>query len=272
MSLIPIGMHKAVPAGDYHRRELGVVSNSALKLVNRSPAHYKAWIEGASEERDSPALAFGRVFHCALLEPDVFRARYVAMPKFGDLRTKAGKEVRDAWLAEHAGADPITFDDMLTITSMVDSVRRHPLASKMIQDGEAELTLSWRDEETGLSCKSRLDYYVKDLAMIADVKTCEDASWDAFRRDVAKYSYHRQDALYRSAALELDLPVQHFVLLAVEKSPPYAVATYTLDGEGIGRGYQAARRDMNVLAECLKTNRWPAYPETIMEIEVPPWA
>lgn len=272
MSVVPVGMTKGVPAEAYHRRELGVVSNSALKLVNRSPAHYKAWIDGRAEDKDSPALAFGRVFHCALLEPDIFAARYVAMPKFGDLRNADNKKAKAAWETEHAGADPITFDDMLTITNMVEAVKAHPLAGQMIRDGEAEMTLGWTDEETGLSCKSRLDYYVRDLAMIVDAKSTEDASWDSFRRDVAKYSYHRQDALYRSAALALELPVQHFALLAVEKSEPHGVAIYTLDSEGIGRGYQAARRDIDTLAHCMKTNRWPGYPETITEIEVPPWA
>jgi hypothetical protein len=268
--MIAHGIHSALPAEEYHRRELGIVSNTALKYVRRSPAHYRAWIDGLHERKDTPALAFGRAFHMALLEPEKFAATYVEQPEFGDLRKTENKAAKAAWLADNAGREPI--EGMATLLAMVESVRRHPLASQMIRDGKPELTLSWKDEDTGLSCKSRLDYYVESLGMIADVKTAEDASWDEFRRDVAKYDYHVQDALYRSAALALDMPVQHFVLLAVEKSPPYAVATYTLDAEGIGRGYQAARRDMDTLAHCLKTGRWPAYPETIREIEVPPWA
>jgi len=269
--VIDPGIHKALPAADYHRRELGVVSNSALKHVRRSPAHYKAWIDGTAPDKDTPALAFGRAFHMAILEPEKFSSAYVEMPKF-DGRTKEGKASRAAWEAQHSDAEPLLFDDMLTITAMSESVRRHPLASQMIREGQAELTLAWKDEETWLSCKSRLDYYVEPLAMIVDVKSTENASWDDFRRDVAKYGYHVQDALYRSAALALDMPVQHFVLLAVEKSPPYAVATFTLDAEGIGRGYQAARRDIDTLAHCMKTGRWPGYSETIQTIEVPFWA
>ncbi len=267
--MIEQGIHNALPAEEYHRREIGIVSNSALKYIRRSPAHYKAWIDGVHQRKDTAALMFGRAFHMALLEPEKFASTYIELPKFSGKGMKAAKE---AWLAEHADCDPLKMDDLLTITAMVESVKAHPLASQMIRDGRPELTLSWKDAETGLSCKARLDYYVESLGMIADVKTAEDASWDEFRRDVATYSYHIQDALYRSAALALDMPVQHFVLLAVEKSPPYAVATYTLDAEGIGRGYQAARRDMDTLAHCMKTGRFPAYPETIREIEVPPWA
>lgn len=263
------GIIKALPAADYHRRELGVVSNTALKLVRRSPAHYKAWIDGTAPDKDTPARVFGRAFHCALLEPDKFEGAYLGMPKFEGKGMKAAKE---AWLAAHAESEPMAMDDLLDITNMVESVKRHPLASKMIREGEAELTLSWKDEQSGLMCKSRLDYYVRDLAMIVDVKTTEDASEEAFERDVAKYQYHVQDALYRFAALSLAMPVEHFVLLAVEKSPPYAVAQYTLDADGIGRGYMAARRDIDTLAHCMKTGRFPAYPETIQQLRVPPWA
>lgn len=267
--MIETGIHKALPATEYHRRELGVVSNSALKHVRRSPAHYKAWIDGTAPDKDTPARAFGRAFHMALLEPEKFASAYVKLPKFSGKGMKAAKA---EWLAAHADFDAMPMDDLLTITAMVESVKAHPLASQMIHDGLPELTLAWKDEETGLSCKSRLDYYVESLAMIVDVKTTEDASWDEFRRDVAKYDYHVQDALYRSAALSLDMPVQHFVLLAVEKSPPYALAPFTLDAEGIGRGYQAARRDIDTLAHCMNTGRWPGYSETIQTIEVPFWA
>ncbi len=265
------GLHPNVTAADYHKRELGIVSKSALDRVHRSPAHYKAWVDGRLPDDDSPALAFGRAFHMALLEPERFSSTYTTLPRF-DMRTKAGKEGRAAWDAEHADAEPLKFDDMLTITRMVESVQAHPLARQMVREGKPELTLSWKDQWTGLSCKSRLDFYVEGLAMIVDAKSTEDARWESFRRDVAKYGYHRQDALYRSAALALDLPVQHFVLLAVEKAEPYAVATFTLDADAIGKGYSSVRADMDTLAECVKSGRFPGYPETIQTIDLPPWA
>jgi exodeoxyribonuclease VIII len=108
--------------------------------------------------------------------------------------------------------------------------------------------------------------------MILDAKSTLDARWDVFRREIVKRRYHVQDALYRSAAVALDMPVQHFVFIAVEKTPPYAVATYTLDSDGIGRGYSAARADLDTLAACLRDNHWPAYPVEIREIDLPPWA
>lgn len=269
--MIEPGIHPALPAHDYHRRELGVVSKSALDLVRRSPAHYKLWADGESPDEDTPALTFGRAFHMALLEPARFEASYTVLRKF-DKRYNDQKAAHAAWLSEIGNAETLDPDALRTIQRMVDAVKRHPLASAMVRDGEPELTLAWKDPNTGLSCKSRLDYYVRSLGMIVDAKSTEDASREAFRRDIAKYGYHRQDALYRSAALELEMPVEHFVLMAVEKSPPHAVATYSLDAEAIGAGYSSVRRDVDTLAECMRRGSWPGYPETIQQIDVPPWA
>lgn len=266
------GLYPNIPASAYHRRTLGVVSKSALDRLRRTPAHYKCWVDGDEAPKDSPALDFGRAFHCALLEPEVFAMSYAVEPEFGDCRKSDNKKARDAWRGEHLGAEMLTAEDDATIREMVASVQRHPLAGKMIVDGRSELTLLWKDEETGLSCKSRSDYYVEKLGMVADVKSTEDASRESFARDIVRYRYHWQDALYRAGYGAIGAAVRYFMFVAVEKSPPYAVATHTLDANGIGRGYTHVRRQMTTMAECLTKNVWPAYPVSIETIELPPWA
>lgn len=265
------GFYKALAPETYLRRRLGIVSKSALDLVARSPAHYKAWIDGAPEE-DTPTFAFGRAFHCAQLEPERFALSYVVAPDFGDCRYKENKSAKAAWQEAHAGFERIDADDQKAIAGMVASVRRHPLASKMVRDGEPELTLVWKDAGTGLMCKSRADYYVRELAMVVDVKSTNDASYDSFRKDIAKYRYMVQDALYRDGFAALDAPVKHFVFIAVEKFPPYAVAIYSLDADGVGRGYTYARHDIERLADCVARDKWPAYDESIQTIDLPAWA
>jgi hypothetical protein len=270
------GLHPNVSHEAYHGRYLGVVSKSALDLVNRSPAHYKAWADGddvEDEDEESDALLFGRAFHCSLLEPERYAKTFAFEPDFGDCRKKDNKAVRDAWRADHASHELIPEGAGRAIERMVASVRAHPLAGKMVrEEGESELTLSWKDEETGLLCKSRADYYVRRLRMVLDAKSALNASYKAFRRDIPKYRYHVQDALYRAGFAAIEEPIQHFVFIAVEKTPPFAVALYTLDADAIGKGYSAARRDMEKLAECVASNEFPGYPPGITEIELPEWA
>lgn len=266
------GIHRALDASVYHRRELGVVSKSALDVLHRSPAHYKAWVDGELSEEDTPALRFGSAFHCAILEPERFVRTYIEEPDFGDCRIKANRETRDAWREANAGRISLTEEDVTRIGAMNASLLAHPLAGKMLRDGEPELTVSWRDQITGLHCKVRADYYVEKLGMIADVKTTMDASPDAFRRDVVKHRYFVQDALYRAGFAAVGAKAEHFVFIAVEKEPPHAVAVYALDAEAVEKGHEAAWRDMHVMAECMRTGRWPGYDAGISPLSLPPWA
>lgn len=268
---LPHGLHRNVPAATYHARVPGMASKSALDLVRRSPAHLKAWLDG-HEEEPTPALAFGAAFHCNMLEPDVFARTYAVEPEFGDCRFKENKATRDAWRAKHAGAILLSAADAATIAAMCAAVRAHPLASRMIRDGEPELTLRWADEDTGLECRARADYYVPSLRMVVDVKSAIDASADEFRRAVAKYGYHRQDALYRAAFSAIREPIDHFVFVAVEKTAPFAVAIYALDGDATLKGHESIARDMATLAQCFRTNSYPGYPVEIQTLQIPPWA
>jgi hypothetical protein len=268
----PTGLHENVPEAEYHARRLGVVSKGALDLIDRSPAHYHAWVTGEAEDEETDALAFGRAFHCAILQPDVFAATYAVEPAFGDCRLKANKTARDAWREEHAGRQLVSSADWERISGMAAAVRAHPIASKAFVGGQPELTLSWKDETTGLQCKARADYYTRKLGLCADLKSTQDASAEAFRKSVAKFRYHVQDALYRSGFHAVGAPLQHFLLVAVEKAAPYAVAVYQLDDDAVGRGYSASRRNIETMARCLETGVWPGYPTAIQPLDLPPWA
>lgn len=267
---LPAGLHRNVAASVYHTRELGVASKSALDELARSPAHYRTWLAGADES--TPALGFGTAFHMALLEPERFASTYVAQPDFGDCRYKAAKDARDAWRAEHAGRTLIAEDDLEAIRGMAQAVLEHSRARTMVRGGERELVCRWTDEETGLQCKSRLDYYIERRSLAVDVKSCIDASADGFKRAITNYRYHVQDAFYRSGLEAVRAPVRHFAFIAVEKKPPYAVAVYVLDEEARAKGHARVRHDMATLAKCLKDDVWPGYPEEVQTIELPPWA
>lgn len=266
------GLHANVPPRVYHGRHLGLVSKGALDYVARSPLHYRAWVDGVSLDEETPALTFGAAFHCALLEPERFATDYATEPDFGDCRKKENKAARDAWRAEHAGATALAECDQSAISGMIASVRAHPLASRMISDGEPELTVRWEDVETGLQCKSRADYYVRKLGMVADVKSAVDARPSAFRKAVANYDYHVQDAIYRAGFSAVGAPIAHFVFIVVEKTPPHAVAVYSLDAATVARGYSAFRSRITTLADCLRSNDWPGYSGSIQELALPAWA
>lgn len=268
---LPHGLHRDVPESVYHVREPGIASKSALDELSRSPAHYKAWLDGA-EQDETPALFFGKAFHCAVLEPSRFGDTYAIEPVFGDCRFKEPKARRVAWRKDNGGKIPISAAEAMAIRGMLASINAHPMAGRMLLEGEPELTVRWKDAASGIECKSRADYYVSGLSMVVDVKTALDASAEAFRRVIYQRRYHVQDAMYRAGFAAAGSAIEHFVFLAVEKEPPYAVALYTLDHEGVEAGYKAAAADLQRLAGCLSSDSFPGYPTEIQTVTLPPWA
>lgn len=268
------GIYPDVPAEVYHRRELGVVNNGALKiLANQTPSHYRAWVDDAAEHAETPALSFGRAFHSLALEPSKFHREFALQPVFGDLRTKAAKESRDAWLADHPGVTPISADDWMRMQAMAKAVREHPVAGKFFVDGMPEATSVWTDPRTGLICKSRMDYWREDLWMIGDLKSTDDASPRAFARSVVNYGYHLQDAHYIEGPKAIHgREAPRFLFVAVEKAPPYAVGVYMLDADAEARGYELRDRAMGVLDTCLRSDAWPGLPPVVNTLSLPGWA
>lgn len=265
------GLYTNVPDEDYHQRSEGVASKSILDLVDRSPAHYKAWLDGY-ERPTTPALAFGKAVHAALLEPERFLREYVAEPDYGDCRFKGPKAERERWRAANAGRKRLSQQDAQAIRDMYAKLMEHPIASNMVRDGAAEVTLRWKDEATGLQCKARADYYVEGLRACFDLKTTEDASPEAFARSVAKWRYHVQNAFYAEGFRAIGKPLDHFVFIAVEKAPPYSVALYSLRDADVELGERTMRRNMQTLLEGVQTKVYPAYSTEIETIELPGWA
>ncbi len=265
------GLHRGIPEAVYHARVRGLASKGALDKVRRSPAHYAAWLAGLADET-SDALDFGKAFHCASLEPELFAERYTIEPTFGDCRKKENKANRDAWRKENEGALLLSMNDHLACRAMAESIRKHPVASRLLEGGDRELTVRWRDEATGLECKARADQYRPDRRLVVDVKTTEDASPDGFRKSVARYGYHRQAALYREGFAAAGAPVDFFLFVAVEKVAPFAVGVYALDADAEKRGRDSVREDLAKLADCIERDVWPAYSDSILTLDLPAWA
>lgn len=260
-----------VPEADYHRKVLQVASNSSLRILReKTPAHLKAYTE-APEQPGTPAMAFGRAYHCRMLEPAKFAATYCVRPDFGDLRTNVGKAARDAWLADHAGMQTLTKDDSDRIEAMAAALQAHPLAWAILSQGHSEVTMYWNDRQTGVPCKARADKWHPGK-LFADLKTTDDASPEAFRRSVSKYAYHVQHAHYCDGAAACGEPVTNFLIVAQEKEAPYAVAVYQIDAAAEARGFELREQGLQLMKQCIDADAWPAYAPGITELSLPAWA
>lgn len=260
-----------LPAPEYHKRVLGVATNSTLKILReRSPAHYRAWVD-EQDGSETPALAFGKAYHMRVLEPERYQSEYMVRPVFGDLRTKLAREARDRFNEENLGVTFVDQADADKIEAMYVALMQHPVAAGIMRDGHSEVTMQWVDPETGVQCQARADWW-KPGKFFMDLKTTEDASPDGFRRSVAKYGYHVQHAHYCDGAAACGQPVQNYLILAQEKEAPYVAAVYHIDANAEARGYELRQRGLATMRKCLDTNTWPGYGTGITELQLPGWA
>lgn len=190
---------------------------SLLKVVlSKSPAH--AWSEFINPDReqqeDAGQFLIGNLFHCRLLEPELFDQRYLVLPPDAPKRPTAKQlegpkprkdgtyntetiayanwqdaMARAAWWkafeVEHLGAGTaqnVGDKDLALGDALAGAVLAHPVLAPRFADTPQnragnELTLTWVDPLTGARCKARLDAvrFLGDRLWIGDLKSAMDA-------------------------------------------------------------------------------------------------
>lgn len=250
------------------------LSSSGLKILARSPAHFRH--ASAHPSESSPAQALGTHVHGLILEPEAYR--YAVAPD-ADGRTKAGKEARAAFAAESVGAHVVTQDQHDKAQAMRDAVMSHPFASVLLADGRPEVTALWEVDE--VACKARFDWLPDQFNVIVDLKTAADASREEFARAAGRYGYHIQDAWYGMGAMACGLADtgnpgialrRPMVFIVVESEPPHAVALYMLDQEAIDAASSRIERLIHLYADCKHSGKWPGYSVEVETLSLPKWS
>lgn len=257
-----------MPFADYLKAP--AVSNSALKLLRKSPAHLAAGRD--PNEKDRPSLRRGSLLHTLTLEPQLMADRYRVKPDGMSFATKEGKAWRDE---TPAGVDIVTQDEARAANRQAKHLREVPEIGALLGAGQAEVSFFWHDEQTGLLCKGRADWVHRTGSgvILLDLKTSEDASPDGFPKACARYGYHMQAAWYADGwTAATGEPVLGFVFGAVESGWPHVAAAYMLDDESTTKGRAEARRLLNRYAECQEADEWPGYQTAIQSITLPAWA
>jgi hypothetical protein len=249
-----------MPAEIYHATR--ALSKSGLDKFRRSPAHFRAWQDGEIKNESSPALEFGTAAHMAVLEPELFIAKYTSFS--GDKRTKEGKAAWQAVL--DSGKTPLTEDQWQCVNGVAASVHAHPAAADLINSIKpGHFEVSAFDVLEGISVKARIDGLGDDF--IIDLKTTQDASESAFAKSVAQFRYHVQAAWYQKIT-----GINRFIFIAVEKEAPYGVACYELDQQAIDAGIRFIEETLPMYRECQALNSWPCYSSTTKTLSLPGWA
>lgn len=255
--------------GFYNRQELSSddyhagsgISVTGLKLLGRSPAHYRAGFKS-----QSTALVIGTALHAAALEPEDFDEEFVVAEGFDSRRDKGYKR----W-SEQQDRHIILPKEMEDVTGMKNALQHNRDASMLLSGAAFETSCFANDPETGELCRCRFDAFTQN-GYIVDLKTTTDARPQAVARKIADLGYYIQQAFYTDVPFwATGQKPLGFVFVFVEKEPPYAVCCYELDGADVARGRAAYRKLLNRYHECKSSENWPAYGSGIQKVELPAW-
>lgn len=293
------------------------ISKSGLDVISKSPAHYRH-SRAQGYTAPTPSQRIGTLAHSYILEHDTFWDHYalpfeapegaldtvaqlkdrlkevgekvastakkpdlIAQLKAADPAAVILDDVKAAYTVEVGDREIITPDELEKLEGMRASILRHPKASKLLAPGSgvAELSCYWIDEETGVLCRCRPDWWRHD-GVIVDLKTCRDASYDGFQKSIWEWGYYKQDPFYQDGINEAlkqaggtcEMPAPRaFVFVAIEPVAPYPCSVFLLEQEPRELGRRDYREALNTYAECLRTDEWPAYSAEIESISLPEW-
>lgn len=237
------------------------ISRSELWRMNESPEKFKWFKDHPPAPTES--LLFGQYIHALLLEPDKAAEDFRIMPEL-NLRTKEGRAVRDSLIDDCAerGITLVPAEMAAQAKEMVEKCHSDQEVMSLL-DGAHEQEFFWTDELTGEECKCRVDCLteIDGEPVIVDYKSTNNADTFHFVRDMYKYGYHFQSAMYgEGVRINLGLPkLPRFIFIAQEKKPPYAINRVEVTEDVIQLGYDKFREFIGTYHDCKEADTWFGY-------------
>lgn len=264
------GLYDDIPEPEYHADE--ALSQSGAKLLLDAPARYRHRMDEGPQHRD--VFNFGHAAHAKILGVGLD----LVVIDADDWRSKAAREAKAE--AHGAGKVPLLRRDAEKVDAMAATLERHTGAHAILtRPGRAEVSMWWEDRselhDKSVAARGRIDWLTSTVTgapVVADYKSCADASPAGFAKAVATYRYDMQAAAYRRGHQEITGQDPTFLFIAQEKESPHLVGLYSLDAYFDDRGVAAWERALDLFAQCTSTGVWPGYAPDITELSPPRWA
>jgi hypothetical protein len=185
---------------------------------------------------------------------------------------RRGKEWQ-AFQDQHVGHIILSRKEYEQAEAMAKAVLTNPLVKSLglltAPDLVIEKEILWDYDEVPFS--STPDVHCPDFGW--DLKTTQCAMPRMFERDIHKYKYNVQGAIYKKAVeAGYGYTPEKWYIVAVESKPPYDVVVYRLCDSLLEFGERQACGWLSQLRACQGADHWPGYSETVVELEAPEWA
>lgn len=258
MNQLPVpGVHLNVPEKIY--RAWPVPSQSILKAGETALD-----MKYAEDHPEPPTREqiIGTAVHWAFFEPGRYASECIDAPTVNK-RKPSEREDLAKFYDDHPDKLILEGDERAKIETWAANLREHPAASYLIDlPGESEVSLLWRDKDTGQNVKGRIDRLPNDGPII-DLKTCAAITNRALDNAVEKFGYHFQAACYTDGVEAVGRGARDFLIVWLLKEPPLHVRVRVLERDWILAGQAKYRKALRIYAEARKSGHWPGYSDTI---------
>ncbi|MEN6542335.1 PD-(D/E)XK nuclease-like domain-containing protein [Parvibaculum sp.] len=277
------GVYADIPHSVYHgmlTKTPSLSSSMARALVHECPAmlYARSYLNPDYEREEKAHFDVGSAVHLLYLEREKY-ADSIAVIDADDWRKKEAQAARDE--AREAGTIPLLKKTADELELMRAALLSHPIAGKAFSGaGFSELSLVWKDAETGVWLKARPDWTPASFNFLVDLKTSTTANPSDFARKAYGLGYHMQAAWYLDAVEAVTgEKAKNFWFVVQDKNAPYLCSVAAFDEDAVAAGRAKNREAIRMFADCIERNDWPGYRQentpdrdTAFILALPGWA
>ena len=247
---------------------IDALNGSSIVHMRRSPMFYKFMRD--NPQPPTPAMVLGTATHRMILEPDRVND-FAVWGEQDDQKVRRGG-VWEAFKAAHADRMIVTAAERDAMIGMAVGARKNiPIQKYANAKGKCEVSMFWTDPVSGRSFKGRVDKILPNHT-IFDLKTTRDCQSFKFGAQSYALGYHIKMALYWNGYKTITGHEPHLKLGAIESKAPHESAVYRVTKDVILQGLEELDVLLKTLAECEKTDTWPAAEEEETDLLLPTWA
>jgi len=265
---------------DAEYRAIKAVNYSSLKLIRKSPKHYKHNLDNPEPENPSKYAEL-RAIHALLLEPFLFEEQFAV---YEGRRDKRVKEYVD-FLATVGDRTVITPAERDAAQVVADAFRAHAGVEDLLAQPttDYEVAMTWDDPATGISCKGKADVIGIEVfeapdqgdgmttvrsarLLVADLKSFYTTQPAAVARHGKQNGWFEQLAHYTRGALakiraehgiEPDMVEVIWQSIIAEQKAPHDVVIIEWGEKVQVEAQNTLSRWLETLKECLESDQWP---------------
>lgn len=234
------------------------LSHSEWKYFVKSPKSYQRHVVDGLPFKKSDAMEFGSAVDAAAFHPDGYGAGVVVIPD--EVLASNGARAGSKWkefAAANQGKILVKSDDK--ILYVLESLTDHEEANAILAcDGQAQPAFRWETEVNGVPLKRRakLDKLAADLSFIADLKTTNDPSPEAFAKTIMDLRYYTQAVWYQDAVEAHHGVRPPFLIIAVQNCEPFDCEVYELNDTFIALGRKLIDEKLREFVDCRESDTW----------------